>query len=280
MMGHNYYELQKDCTVGVIGFGHLGHSLVLGLIRNGFPKERLLISHRGSEKTAAKIREAGLMSRSADPACLAAQADVVIIAVRPQDVLFLSNLPFKSSALLISFMAGLPLDLLRTIFCKDIRRTMCSGPETILEGRGIAALYPEDARVAAVLRSMGMRILPTASEAELDSFTAGICLPAILLNIPVANQEVREAMEELRKTYPVYGFLRRWIKETTPRGDDGRKGEYLANVSTRGGISEAMTNSLMDGNPLLEALLCGLARGREITEEIRKGVLESLELAG
>lgn len=279
-MNQSSCEVRADHTVGIIGFGHLGHSLVVGLLKNGFQKERLLISHGGSEKTARKLREAGLLDCRSDAKRLAARADIVIMAVRPQDALALSELSFKPNALLISFMAGLPINLLQTIFCKDVHRTMCSGPETILCGNGIATLCPEDERVAGVLRSMGMTILRTASEGELDSFTAGICLPAILLNIRVPNQEVRDTLDEMRKTYPVYGLLRDWIKQVTPDGDIGRKDEYLANVSTKGGISEAMTNSLKSGNSLLTALHHGLERGRAITDEIRKGVLESLELAG
>lgn len=271
---------EANSTIGIVGFGHLGHSLALPLVKNGFPKEQLLISHRGCEATHRRAREAGLGDCLTNTEDLMNRADTIIVAVRPQDVPSLSGIAVKPAALLISCMAGLPLDLLRAVFGGDVRRIMCSGPDTILERRGIATLYPTDARVSGVLERLGLKILRATSEGELDSFTAGICLPAILLNIRVAKKEIREAMEEMRKIYPVYGALRDWVSEVTPRDGDTERGAYLENVSTKGGISEAMTESLQSGGTLLTALRRGLERGREITDSIREEILESLELAG
>ncbi len=276
-MNHYNFGNNANKTIGIIGFGHLGHSLALPLVKEGFPKKHLLISHGSSEATYRKAREAGLAECLADAKNLAERADVVIVAVRPQDVLSLSGLAFKKNALVISCMAGLPLDLLRKIFEIDVHRMMCSGPDTILEGRGIATLFPADERVSEVLGLIGMRIFETKSEAELDSFTAGICLPAILLNIRVAKKEVNEAMDEMKKTYPVYGHLHEWIGEVAPQGEKVEKHAYLEGVSTKGGISEAMTGSLRSGSSLLAALLRGLERGREITAGIAGEVSETLE---
>ena len=267
-------------VVGIIGFGHLGHSLAAGLVGNGFQKERLIISHRGNKNTAKKARNAGFANCLASNTALARQADIVLMAARPQNVLELADAPFKSDAMIISFMAGLPLDLLQAIFGKNTRRAMCSGPETILEGSGIATLCPEDERVAGVLESTGMKICRTSCERELDSFTAGICLPAILLNIHVSREEIMDAMEKMRASYPVYGVLQDWIKQVSPGAETGEKREYLANVSTKGGISEAITTGLRSGSSLIDAIRRGLARGDEITGEIKKEILESMKLAG
>lgn len=266
--------------IGIVGFGHLGHSLAIPLVKNGLPKSQLFISHRGNETTRQRAREAGLEGCLTTTKNLLSRADTVILAVRPQDVLSLSGMAVKPDALLLSCMAGLPLNLLRAVFGTDVRRMMCSGPDTILEGRGIATLCPEDERVSEVLGRMGLKVFATASEGELDSFTAGICLPAILLNIRVAKKEVHEAIEEMRELYPVYGALSDWIKEVMPSGDDAGKTEYLENISTKGGISEAITNSLLSGSSLSAALRRGLERGREITDTIRADTLESLKLAG
>lgn len=277
---HSHDNTRMKGTIGIVGFGHLGHSLAIPLVKKGLPKEQLLISHRVSEATYRRAQAAGLADCLTSTEELMGRSDVIIVAVRPQDVLSLSGMKAKPGALVISCMAGLPLDLLRTIFGTDVRRMMCSGPDTILEGRGIATLYPADGRVADVLERMGMKIFGAASESELDSFTAGICLPAILFNIHVTKKEIHEAMEEMRKVYPVYGALRDWIKEVMPHDGDAEKGAYLENVSTKGGVSEAMTNSLRSGSSLLAALQRGLERGREITCAIREEVLVSMELAG
>lgn len=273
---------RSDTVVGIVGFGHLGHSLAVPLVKNGLPKERLLISHRGSEETHERAKSLGLDGCLTDTRTLMAKADIIVVATRPQDVLSLSGIAIKSGALVISCMAGLPLDLLRTIFRTDVCRMMCSGPDTILEGRGVATMYPSDCRMERVLRLMGLRLMETSSERELDSFTVGICIPAILLNIRVPKKEVRTAMGGMEMVYPVYGALKGWIRGVMPAGDGDaeEKSEYLENVSTKGGISEAMTVSLRNGSSFGEALQRGMDRGREITDEVRRSIVERLKLAG
>ena len=270
VMNQYSFDNNTNSTIGIIGFGHLGHSLAVALVNNGFPKERLLISDKDVDTAYDKAMKNGLAECLSDVKDLAFRADAVIVAVRPQDVLSLSGLPFKPDALVISSMAGLPIDLLRRIFEADARRMMCSGPDTILEGRGIATLFPYDERVSNILGLMGMSVFEAAFEAELDSFTAGICIPAILLNIDIAREDVSRAMDEMEKKFRVYAALREWIMDVTPQDAATPKDAYLENVSTKGGICEAMTRSLRSGSSLSAAILRGIERGDEITVDIVK----------
>ena len=271
------FDNNANSTIGIIGFGNLGHSLAVALVNNDFPKERLLISEKDSDAAHRKAMKNGLANCLTGAEELTRRADVIIMAVRPQDALSLSGMSFKPNALVISCMAGLPLDLLRRIFKVDVRRMMCSGPETIFEGRGVATLFPVDARVSYILGLMGMRVFETKFEAELDSFTAGICIPAILLNIPEARQEMKKTMDEMEEKYPVYAALREWILEVIPRNGAAQKRVYLEGVSTKGGICEAMTNSMRSGNTLSAALMHGIERGNEITAEIVKKTETALD---
>jgi pyrroline-5-carboxylate reductase len=69
-----------------------------------------------------------------------------------------------------------------------------------------------------------------------------------------------------------------WIWEILPDDmnvDEADRKENLANVSTKGGITQAMTAALQGGEPFGEALMRGLERCREITEEIRASVIGS-----
>jgi pyrroline-5-carboxylate reductase len=226
----------------------------------------------------------GLDRALVDARTLMSSADIIFVATRPQDVLSLPVSSVKRGALVVSCMAGLPLDLLNDIFGGPVCRMMCSGPDTILEGRGAATLFPANERIEALLRRIGLSIMPVSAEEELDSFTVGICIPAMLLNIPTPSDEVKEAMDLMEANYPVYGPLRDWVCELVPPNDaekitEGR-GERLANVSTKGGITEAMTTSLALGASFAAALLRGMERGREITDDIRKSVMDSVKLAG
>jgi pyrroline-5-carboxylate reductase len=271
-------------VIGIVGFGHLGSSLACPRVRYGFSKERLMISHRGSVSTRERAVRMGLGDCLADTEILMSTADIIFIATRPQDVLSLPVSSTKRGALVVSCMAGLPLDLLEDIFGGPVCRMMCSGPDTIMEGGGVATAFPGDARLEAALRVIGMRMMGVGSEEELDSFTVGICIPAMLLNIPTQRGDVRDAMSRMEVSYPVYGELREWIRGLLPDGDGEKipedRDERLANVSTKGGITEAMTTCLLSGATFGAALARGMERGREISEGIRKSVMDSVKLAG
>lgn len=281
--------ISDNKTIGIIGFGHLGHSLVLPLLKNGLSRENLMISYKGSKATKDKIEALGLERCVTKNDKIMKNADIVIIATRPQDVLSLPFSPLNDDTLVVSCMAGLPAGLLETLFGKGdktgkggkkICRIMCSGPDTILEGNGAATMFPFDERVRQLLDFMGMKILPSSSEEELDSFTVGICIPPILLNIEVPEKDVKLGLLHMEKRYPIYGHLRKWIKKVMPQDSNVVKDGYLERVSTRGGISEAITGALRSGLSFKDALETGMERGREITGDIRREVEAFTMLAG
>lgn len=278
-----------DGVVGIAGFGHLGRSLAAPLVRNGFPKDRLLISYRGSETTHRAACNLGLDGCLTSTEDLLMRADVAVVATRPQDALSLTGFEVKRGALIVSCMAGLSVDLLELVFRTEVKRMMCSGPDSILEGRGIATLYPYDERVESLLELMRLRVYATSDEAELDSFTIGICIPAMLLNVRADWRDVRTALRCMELSYPVYGALQNWIDDIMPETlQNGaevetasvRSAERLKNVSTRGGVTEAMMNALRQGSGFGEALQIGIERGREIRDEVRDEVMRAIRLAG
>lgn len=260
-------------TIGIIGLGHLGASLAAPLALSGFPKEKLLISYKGSEKTLSKAKTLGLDDRLTDTKSLMSAADIIFVACRPQDLLSLPADAVKEDALIVSCMAGLPLALLSRFFSGKVMRMMCSGPDSIADGMGIAVTWPRNGQAEAAIRLMGIELYEVGFEEELDSFTVGICIPPILLNAHRDADEVTGALLDMRKRFPVYGRLDGWIKEIMADDVAGERGECLQNVMTKGGISEAMFLRLKQGGSFAEALERGLIRGREITAEIGRAVV-------
>lgn len=263
----------KDKTIGIIGLGHLGASLAVPLADCGFAKGRLLISCRGSKKTLAKAEALGLGGCLTDTKTLMATADVIFAACRPQDLLSLPGDAVKESALVVSCMAGLPLSLISRFFGSKVIRMMCSGPDSIKDGMGIAVTWPRDGRAEAAIRLMGIELLEVGFEEELDSFTVGICIPPILLNIARPGDEVSDALNGMRERFPVYGRLDGWIGRVMTGSGESGQSERLQNVMTKGGISESMFSCLKRGGGFADALERGLARGREITAEIKRDVV-------
>jgi len=96
-------------TVAVIGAGKIGEVLLSGLLRSGWPAGRLVATTRRAERGAELAQRYGV--RIVDNATAAAEADVLAVAVKPQDAATLmAELGPKVPVgkLVVSLCAGLP----------------------------------------------------------------------------------------------------------------------------------------------------------------------------
>ncbi|MEA4871451.1 MAG: hypothetical protein VB076_01390, partial [Synergistaceae bacterium] len=57
-----------------------------------------------------------------------------------------------------------------------------------------------------------MREIKIKTEDEIDAFTAGICIPPILMNIKVDERERKKALKKMSLNWPVYRELSGWIE--------------------------------------------------------------------
>lgn len=258
--------------IGVAGFGHLGSSVVSALLTRGFPRERLMISCGGSAKTLSRIREAGLEGRLAETPELLRRADVAVLAARPQQLTRFRGMKTGRDTSILSFMAGVSLETLRGRFSAPLYRVMCSGPETITEGCGVDVSFPAEAVSRAVLEAAGLKLFELSCESELDSFTVGICIPPILLNTGIEAEEKNSAMLKMARRYPVYRELSPWIDGIVASQAGKENAASLANVSTKGGVTEAMVEALKGGSSFYGAIEAGLARNIELRDEMKRQV--------
>jgi pyrroline-5-carboxylate reductase len=96
-------------TVAVIGAGKIGEVLLSGLLRSGWPAGRLLATTRRAERGQELAQRYGI--RVLDNEVAVAEADVLAIAVKPQDAASLmADLGPRVPAgkLIVSLCAGLP----------------------------------------------------------------------------------------------------------------------------------------------------------------------------
>jgi pyrroline-5-carboxylate reductase len=97
-------------TIAVIGAGMIGETLLAGLLRSGWPAERLLATERRADRAAELAERYGIRMVDNDEAVKT--ADVLAIAVKPQDaaVLMAELGPLvPASKLLVTLCAGLPI---------------------------------------------------------------------------------------------------------------------------------------------------------------------------
>lgn len=99
-------------VVALLGVGKLGEALLSGLLRSGTPASSLIGAEKHPERAAEMAERYGV--RTATPADAVAQADVVLLAVKPQDMrALLAEVAgsVRPGTLVVSMAAGIPTSL-------------------------------------------------------------------------------------------------------------------------------------------------------------------------
>jgi pyrroline-5-carboxylate reductase len=99
-------------TIAILGAGKIGEALLSGLLTAGRPAHSLCISERSEERAAELSARYGV--RATSPGEAAAEADVLIVAVKPQDIGALIDQiapTITQGTLVVSVAAGLPTSL-------------------------------------------------------------------------------------------------------------------------------------------------------------------------
>ena len=254
--------------IGIIGAGHLGRTLAETLVEQGFPKERLMISFGGRPSTFESIKKAGLDGNITDNREICQKSTVIFIAIKPQSLKELKNLPFTGSSLVVSCMAGISLASLEETLGVEVLRIMTSGPATIKEKKGIAAVYPKNVILTDILSFMGLKVHEMKNEEMIHVFTVGVCLPAAILiaNKRGLNTDLERAVEMIEKENSGFKDIYIWAKNVLPDFDSEKEQtKYIDSMCTKGGITEEIVNSLNSGNTALDSLRKGIAKSKEIS---------------
>ena len=262
----------KEKKIGMVGFGHLGSSIAEALVKGGFQKSNLMISYKGSQTTKDKVLEMKMGNCVRDSEYLMKNSDIIILAARPQNIREIAENYVRKDTLILSFMAALPLSALSSFFDCSISRAMCSGPETISGGRGICVLHHGTDAARNLVSLCEMREIKIKTEDEIDAFTAGICIPPILMNIKVDERERKKVLNDMALRWSVYRKLSRWIEAELELSSSQNDKKSLENVSTKGGVSEAMVTSLINGGSFLLTVERGIERCAELRTELCKSL--------
>ncbi len=167
--------------LAVLGSGNMGRALIGGLLRQGTRPERIRVGEPSAQARQALEREFGVAA-TADNITAVRDANVVVVAVKPQDVAAVLK-PLapefaRARPVVLSVAAGVRIAALRA-WCGDripVIRAMPNRPALV--GAGVSGLYaPADvaaAQVDLIERVMGSvgEVVRVETEAELDVVTA------------------------------------------------------------------------------------------------------------
>jgi pyrroline-5-carboxylate reductase len=164
--------------IAVVGAGKIGESLLAGLLAAGRDPGELMFTERYPERAEQLSKQLGV--EAVDVATAGATADVVVVAVKPQDidpVLLELGIALRAGVLVVSLCAGLPTALYEQALPAGtpVVRVMPNTP--MLVGEAMSAISPgthaSDEHLAEVEKMLGAvgRVV-RVPEAQQDAVTA------------------------------------------------------------------------------------------------------------
>lgn len=153
--------------IGFIGLGNMATAMIGGMLQKGIAKPEDIIGSSKTEATAEKVKSKFNINTSTDNKTVAAQADVLFLAVKPiffPEVIAEIKDAVKGDTLIVSIAAGRNLQYLKDAFGRQelkLIRCMPNTPALVLEGcTGVCAgenVTEEDLeQVLFLLRSFGI----------------------------------------------------------------------------------------------------------------------------
>jgi pyrroline-5-carboxylate reductase len=167
-------------TIGFIGAGNMAEALIKGIISAGVCKPKyIFVNDVRSERLEYMTRHYRVQA-AANSAALAAQVDILVLSVKPQDMtnvlLAISESAIRRGALVISIAAGVRIaEIEAAIGDKPIIRVMPNTPALI--GEGASALFANVAarpmmdRAMKIFSAVGKTVIIN-NEDLLDAVTA------------------------------------------------------------------------------------------------------------
>jgi len=266
-------------TIAIIGAGHLGSSLIAGLLRNGHPTDRLWASNPHLEKLEL-LQNQFHIHITTDNKQAAEAADIIIFAVKPmmlpEVVKELAPMIAKRKPLIISVAAGVREKNIAAWLGNSpaIVRAMPNIPAMI--GAGATALFANTQvtstqhKIAeSILRAIGSIVwLPNESLLDVATALSGSG-PAYFFLVMEALQQAAEQLgldpetARLLTLQTGLGATRMAIES------DASLTELRQQVTSPGGTTEKALSVLEENNLrgiFKEALIAATLRAKELAE--------------
>lgn len=133
--------------IGFIGLGNMARAIIGGMLREGIASREDILGSAKTQKTLDAVREAYGIGVESSNRAVAAAADVLILAVKPQ---FLESVigeirdSVKEGTLVISIAAGKTLSWLAEAFDRPLGLVRCMPNTPALVGEGCTGICAND----------------------------------------------------------------------------------------------------------------------------------------
>jgi pyrroline-5-carboxylate reductase len=280
------YLTEKDMgnpIIAFIGAGNMGSSLIGGLIKNGYPRNKIWASDPSEEKLDHLKNNFHIETTLHNNEAINT-ADVIIFAIKPEsfaEVLRpLADIIKKKRPLLVSIAAGILVETIEEWVGNDIpiARAMPNTPALI--SCGATALYAnasvsekERSLAESILRAIGL-VVWVEHEPLLDIVTAlSGSGPAYFFLIMESLEKAAESLGLPKETARIL-TLQTALGASRMALESGKPlNELRANVTSKGGTTEAAILVLEENNLreiLMKALQAAKLRSKELGKVMGK----------
>ena len=265
--------------IAFIGSGRMASAIVGGLLESGAARPAQIACIGGADDTARTLASATGITATDDLAILLADADVVVLACKPQQLTGLDArlAELTSGKLVLSILAGKRLARLAQTFPKarNLVRAMPNTPGQI--GAGITAwssLQPlsttDGATVEAILGSLGQVVM--VNESQLDAVTGlSGSGPAYVFEFAAALRDAGEAAglpraDAYRLAYEtILGSARLMARQAQVEPEELRNQVTSPNGTTYAGLKRMEAHKFRE--MIRDTVLTATARSVELSRD-------------
>ena len=272
-------ENMERKTIGFIGLGNMAKAIIGGLLKNGFEKEQIIGSAK-TEKTLLKVKnDFGIMT-CLDNKQVAKQADIVVLAVKPQmidGVLKEIGESLKEDVIVISILAGKTISYLENGIGRRVKMARCMPNVASLVGEGCTAVcYNKECEdwdkpyVTEILESIGM--VKEVSENLMDAVIgASGSSPAFVFMMieamadAVVKAGMRRDLAYEMVAQAVLGSAKLFLESETALGEKMHPAQLKDMVCSPGGTTIEGVKALEEGGfrgVLMEAVEATIAKSK------------------
>jgi pyrroline-5-carboxylate reductase len=164
-------------TLGFVGTGILAEAVIRGLQKTAASAHRFLLSPRSEERSRALAAAYDNTIREESNAAVVANSDIVLLGVLPKQIGLLGDLPFRPDQIVVSFLAGVSVELVRAHVAPAMRVVRMIPLPGIEYGKGPILMTPQDPEVEALFGPVGDLVI-LDQESDFDT----MCIPSGLMS--------------------------------------------------------------------------------------------------
>jgi pyrroline-5-carboxylate reductase len=231
--------------LGIVGVGAIGEAITTGLCEGQNTRTSIHLSPRSAARTSRLAARYSSVHVAGDNQAVVERAGVVLLCLRPQDApAALSDLVFRARQTVISVMAGVPIDALRSLVGPAEVIVRAIPLPAVARRSGLTAIHPPDELARAIFDPLG-GVIAVDDERALNALSASTAtIAAYLAYLDTISRWLTDRgiprADATRYVAAVFGSLLEMLRDAQPSGFSTLADEY----ATAGGLNEQFLTAL------------------------------------